>query len=110
MSEQKAPLASVIMEVSNGVVDATYLAGGLEDARRYVGAGAGACHHHVGLIRPVKSLAGAAHRDGGQQILNRFLYVGTFNKEITLKGAFSGHGEISRSAVDSCRGGCTCCT
>ena len=70
MSEQKAPLASVIMEVSNGVVDATYLAGGLEDARRYVGAGAGACHHHVGLVRPVKCLAGAAHTYRGQQILN----------------------------------------
>ena len=48
--------------MSNRGVDATYLAGGLEDARRDVGAGAGAGHHHVGLVRPVKSLAGAAHR------------------------------------------------
>ena len=62
MSEQKGPLASVIMEVPNRGVDATYLAGGLEDAWRDVGAGAGAGHHHVGLVRPVKSLAGAAHR------------------------------------------------
>ena len=62
MSEQKGPLASVIMELPNRGVDATYLAGGLEDARRDVGAGAGAGHHHVGLVRPVKSLAGAAHR------------------------------------------------
>ena len=50
MSEQKGPLASVIMEVPNRGVDATYLAGGLEDAWRDVGAVACAGNHYVGLV------------------------------------------------------------
>ena len=38
-----------------------YLAGGLEDAGRDVGAAARVRHHHVGRVRPVKLLVSAAH-------------------------------------------------
>ena len=38
-----------------------YLAGGLEDARGYVGAAAPVCHHHVGGEGPVKLLVSAAN-------------------------------------------------
>ena len=38
-----------------------YLAGGLEDAGRDVGAAAAVRHHHVGRVRPVKLLVSAKH-------------------------------------------------
>ena len=38
-----------------------YLAGGLEDAGRDVGAAARVRHHHVGRVGPVKLLVSAAH-------------------------------------------------
>ena len=38
-----------------------YLAGGLEDARGYVGAAAPVSHHHVGGEGPVKLLVSAAN-------------------------------------------------
>ena len=38
-----------------------YLAGGLEDARGYVGAAAPIRHHHVGWEGPIKLLVSAAN-------------------------------------------------
>ena len=49
--------------MSNRGVDATYLAGGLEDARRDVGAHALACNNHIRVIRSIESLVSTGKRE-----------------------------------------------
>ena len=56
-----APELQLAVLVIEGEPGDVYLAGGLEDARGYVGAAAPVSHHHVGGEGPVKLLVSAAH-------------------------------------------------
>ena len=67
----KLEIAILVVE---GKPSDVYLAGGLEDARRDVGASSAACHNYVRLIRSVKRFACAA-------CVNNTFY---FNQKIKL--------------------------